>query len=55
VDKPDREGRADRERDRADKPETALVSPYGDDAPKTNPIIILPVNRHPIFPGFMVS
>lgn len=31
-----------------------LVSTYGDDAPKTSPLVILPVMRHPIFPGFMV-
>lgn len=31
-----------------------LVSTYGDDAPKISPVVILPVMRHPIFPGFMV-
>lgn len=32
-----------------------LVSSYGDDAPRLSPIVILPVMRHPIFPGFMVT
>lgn len=32
-----------------------LVSPYGEDAPRISPLLVLPVNRHPVFPGFMVS
>ena len=35
-------------------PKSELVSTYGDDAPKVSPLVILPVMRHPIFPGFMV-
>jgi hypothetical protein len=31
-----------------------LVSPYGEDAPRISPLLVLPVNRHPVFPGFMV-
>jgi len=31
----------------------SLSVPFGDNAPKINPILALPMNRRPIFPGFM--
>lgn len=36
-----------------DKNEKGLTLQFGDHAPKINPLIILPIARRPIFPGFM--
>lgn len=30
-----------------------LMNPYGEDAPKMSPVIILPTSRHAVFPGFI--
>lgn len=32
---------------------SSLALPFGDNAPKINPILALPISRRPIFPGFM--